>query len=379
MGAAVVTVDTDEKPDVVERVDARQHPLRHGGQERAHDRVGARVLHDVELVRGDATVAGAADRDVLQLAPAVGHGDHVLRAGLGPADGTAEAAGQPAEEQLLGLAAGLGAEAAPDVRDHHPDLLRRQAVDGAERLPGRVRALAGRVVHQPAVVGPVRRPRSRLDGRCGHALVLDPQLEHHLAPAEVGPLRRRQPDGRVGPHLGKEDDLVGGRRLGVDGRGHRLVVDDHEVSGVGRGISVLRHDDGHGLADEAHHVGGQEGPAHAVGEHRQGVGDAGQLGDVGGGEHAQHPGRCARLVQVDGGDPGVGVGRPDVGHPGRAVERQVLDVGRRPGQEPGILHPLHAVAEDAHRLPLSAAPAIRSLRPPLTSARAQASLIGCGS
>ena len=143
VGAAVVTTDTDEKPTLSRWYTPVSIRWVIGGKERPHHRVGTGVLHDVELVRGDPTVARPADRHALELAPAVGHGDHVLGAGLRPAHRASETAGEPAEQHLLGLAAGLGPEAAAHIGHDHPDPLRRQVVDRAERVAGRMGALAG--------------------------------------------------------------------------------------------------------------------------------------------------------------------------------------------------------------------------------------------
>ncbi len=72
------------------------------GQHGADQREGPGVLHDVELVGGDATVAGAAELGVLHLAAALRHRDHVLGAGLGPLHRAADRTGVEAERQLLG-------------------------------------------------------------------------------------------------------------------------------------------------------------------------------------------------------------------------------------------------------------------------------------
>ena len=170
-------------------VHAGRHALRHHRQVGAHQRVRARVLHDVEVVRGDATVAGAADLHVDPLAAALRHRLHRLGARLGVAHRHADLLRQPAERQLLADRARLHAEAAADIRHDRTHAIGGQVVELGEDVAGRVRALARRVVHQPVArrVGlPVRKPAARLDRRAVDPLVDDTQIEHDLALAEVG-------------------------------------------------------------------------------------------------------------------------------------------------------------------------------------------------
>ena len=68
----LVTTETPVKPDVGEVVDAGRHAHRHPRQDGADQRVGARVLHHVELVGGDAPVAAC--RRCGRAAPGPGRG-----------------------------------------------------------------------------------------------------------------------------------------------------------------------------------------------------------------------------------------------------------------------------------------------------------------
>ena len=61
--------------------------------------------------------------------------------------------------------------------------------------------------------------------------------------------------------------------------GGQVVVDDDEVGGISPEVPVLGDDGRHGLTREAHDVRGQQGPPHAVGQHRQRVGDPGRARD----------------------------------------------------------------------------------------------------
>ena len=152
------------------------------------------------------------------------------------------------------------------------------------------------------------------------------------------------------PTSGKRTTSSRGRRLGVDGGGQRLVVDDRRAP--------RRRPRRTGPRPRRRPRGSPTKRTTSVASRgrRMPSGSIGRVWAMRGSSATSAaentpstPGDARASSSVDGGDPGVGVGRPDVGHPGRAVERQVLDVGRRPGQEPGVLDPLHAVAEDAHR------------------------------
>ena len=113
------------------------------GQERAEPRVGPGVLQDLDPVGAHRPVPAAADGDLLDLRPAVGHADQVLVAGLGPARGPAQLPGDPADHPVLRVGAELGPERAAHVRGDDP-----------QRWPRRCRAC------RPATSGCPARPGS---------------------------------------------------------------------------------------------------------------------------------------------------------------------------------------------------------------------------
>ena len=92
--------DSGER-DVGDLVHAGHHPHRHHRQHRADERKRPCVADHVEVVRGDAPVAGAAELRSLHLPAPVGHRHHVLRAGLGPLDRAADSPRVEADRELL--------------------------------------------------------------------------------------------------------------------------------------------------------------------------------------------------------------------------------------------------------------------------------------
>ena len=182
-----------------------------------------------------------------------------------------------------------------------------EAVDLGEQVLGRMGALAGRVVDEAAVVGPVAPHRSGLDRRRRQALVDDALGDDDLAAAEVGGVGVAKRITTLVPCSGNRSTSSSQRRLGIDDRGEWFVVDDHEVGGVGAARPVLGDHGGDGLADVAHRVRGEERPAHHVGEGGDGVRGEAEVGDVGAGEDGETPGTDRGLGGVDGHDAGVGV------------------------------------------------------------------------
>ena len=147
-----------------------------------------------------------------------------------------------------------------------------------------------------------------------------------------------------------QDDRALERFFGVHEDRERFVVDEDQLRGVGTLGLGLGDDGDHGLAHVADHVGRQPGLGHLLVEHRHLERQRVQL-DVGGCDHGQDPRRAPRLVDVDGADAGMGGRRPHVGHAGRPVDLQVVDVGAPAGEELGVFLADDAVTEDAHALP----------------------------
>ena len=89
-----------------------------------------------------------------------------------PAHRPADLPAQPAEQQLLGVAADLGAEPAADVGGDHPHLLGLEPVGRGERVAGAVGVLGARPLDE-AAVDPRRRRRAHLERHGRDPLVDD--------------------------------------------------------------------------------------------------------------------------------------------------------------------------------------------------------------
>ena len=139
-----------------------------------------------------------------------------------------------------------------------------ETVDLGQQRLRRVRTLAGRVVDEASVVGPVGGAGPALDRRRGQPLVDDPLLDDDLAPAEVGlaPATRSasrcscRGRGRAGP---RPAALPRGRRRRAAARSRRARGRPRPQRHAGLG------DDGHdGLTDVADRADRQERTPHGV-------------------------------------------------------------------------------------------------------------------
>ena len=138
---------------------------------------------------GDATVSCAAHGDGLVLGPAVDIADEVLGAGLSPPDRPAVESSQLRHHDLFLGSHPLGTEAAADIGDNHPDVVRIEAECSGHIIPVGVGALAAGPAGQPGVfVG--RGGHSGLNGNRSDPGVDQVGLDDHLAVDEV--------DGRAG-------------------------------------------------------------------------------------------------------------------------------------------------------------------------------------
>ena len=306
------------------------------GQDRADGRVRAGVREHAQPVRLDASVARAADLDVEDRRARVGHRDHVLAAGLRPADRAARPARQPGDEDVL-HGQRLRAEPAADVRADDAYVLRLEAEQARQLVAVLVRRLGREPGGEAPVLSDARERGARLERTGRHALADDASRDHHVAAVE-------QP---VDALLFAEADvrLVLERALGVDEGVQRLVVDEDELGGVGGAGSGLADDDGDDLAHVADDVGGQQRPRPAVVEprpahrrHRADV-EIRRREDLRGGRGGVDP--CdARMRERRAHERDVE----------RVLRREVLDVGPLAAQEAGILLAQDALADDVrHR------------------------------
>ena len=122
-------------------------------------------------------------RDVLHLRPAVAEGEHALAAGLAPAHRAADLLGDPAEQQLLGVGADLGAEAAADVGGDDADLAGLEPVGGLDRRHRALGVLGREPLVEPTV-DPRHRRAAHLERARGDPLVDDPLRDDDLAALE---------------------------------------------------------------------------------------------------------------------------------------------------------------------------------------------------
>ena len=145
--------------------------------------------------------------------------------------------------------------------------------------------------------------------------------------------------------MGLEQDRRAGlqRRLGIDHRGERLVVDDDGVGGVHGLRPRPRHHHGHRLADEPDPADGEQRP----GEHFGTVFDRGhaQPAHVPGGEHPDDTGHRTRLVRIGRPDERVCYRRPDEHPVQRPLAGDVVGVPGGSGEQRAILAAEHGAAQ----------------------------------
>ena len=320
-------------------------------QEGADHRVGARVLHDLELVVGDAAAAGAAEAELLALAPAVHRRGEVLGPGLGPCHRTADSPCEPGQDELLRRRGALGPETAAHIWGHHPHGGLVEPVEAGQGVPHPVRGLGGGVERQPgAVGGPFDRRRPGLQRHGRQPLVGQRAGHHDLAAREVdGGL-----DTSAGTHVEGDvragvwvDQRVARGRVGQrHRRGPRLDVDEHVLSRVGGCGGCLGHHHRQRLAHEPDGVAGQHGAGHGLVDHRYGL-EIGKV-QVGRGERSEHTGLGPGLGRVHADEASAGHGRANEARMGRAVEVQVGHVAGAFGEHPRILGTKHPVPQHAH-------------------------------
>ena len=146
--------------------------------------------------------------------------------------------------------------------------------------------------------------------------------------------------------MGLEQDRRVGlqRRLGIDHRGERLVIDGDGVRGVHGLRPRLRHHHRHRLADETDPADGEQRP----GEHLGTVFDRGhaQPAHVPGGEHADDTGHRAGVVRIDRLDERVCHRGPDEHPVQRPLAGDIVQVPGRPGEQRAILAAEHGAAQN---------------------------------
>ena len=217
--------------------------------------IGADVLHDAHVEPEDAPVARRREPRVVRLlARLVGARDE-LGPGLDPLHRPAEADREQRDEHVLRVDAFLRAEPAAGVGRDDAHALDRQPDargDGAAQVIGRlVRRPDGQALRRGVVLGaePARLDRHRRHAPVGR-VILDDHRGLGERAIDVADDLADAPDdvARPGVHLGRPGAH---RRLGVDHRGQRLVLDADELGRVGRHVRIGADDHRDRLADIA--------------------------------------------------------------------------------------------------------------------------------
>ena len=276
---------------------------RHRDASRPGRGVGADVLQDVAAQPAQPALRIRRQLEVEHGPVGLGGAGGVVAAGAHPGDGPPEAESGHRGQDLLRIAAGLGAEAPADVLRQNPDLGRVEAEDlghvvaDAEDPLGR-----GPNGQAPQAVGRCR-ALARLHGRRGHAFQLQSRLHHDRV------RRERRLDVSVSELGAAGEMLVAGGGCAFDPRQRRQRVElcfDRRQGVVGL-VAVLGDHDRQRLAGVADHLTGQE----RTRPRRDLEGRAFRI--VGKGEIGSRPGRH----------------HPRQGAGGRGVDREHSGVGQR--------------------------------------------------
>ena len=249
-------------------------------EQRAEDRAdlaeAARVLVQLEPQVRDLAVAGAADGDLLQLGAAVAEAGHRLAAGLLEPHRAADLARQHADQQLLAVAADLGAEPAADVGGQDPHLVGADACGclaiGSPARPGRAASTATRAGDRRPT--PPRQPRGSSGQGATRWFMTRSLTTTSQSVEELGAgVRRAAHEHRVEHGVaagGLVDVRVARQRLlEIDQRRQRIDVGDHRLGGVGRLLVGLGDDRRDRLADPAHLAGREQRAGDARVERRR--------------------------------------------------------------------------------------------------------------
>ena len=189
--------------------------------------------------------------------------DHALAPRLRPAHGPSEAAREPADEQLLGAE-----RLAPKPPPTSGAITRSCAGLEAERAGEAQLVLVRRLRREPggqaAVLADLGGGRARLERARRHALADERVRDDDVAAVEerLVVLRAAARRGDVRADVREEQHLVLRRLVRVDDGRQRVVVDHHELGGVGARRAVLADDDRDDVADEANDVLRDERAAH---------------------------------------------------------------------------------------------------------------------
>ena len=290
----------------LEPVGARRHHDGRVRDERADDRVRARVTEHVDPEPDERAVATQAERAALHLPASVRHTDQVLAAGLRPRDRAPEPACELGHHHGFGRGLELAAESAAHLRGAHANFVVAQAERVGDRIADLVHPLRRRPHREhPGVVVDAREHAVGLHRRRRHPLVhevaADDELraEQHGRFLVVDPLERD-----VGAVLGERDQRVRLERGdGIDGDGQRLEAHVDELRGVECVSTRVGDHDRDGITHEPHGVDGQRRAIEHRWEHRVWAHRADP--EIGRSEYGHDTGCRARGRTVDRSDAGV--------------------------------------------------------------------------
>ena len=195
-------------------------------------------------------------------------------------------------------------------------------------------ALARRVMDESALGSPVGGTRTGLDWCTAQTLVDDSLLDNNLAPREVSGTRGADLENRIRAQFREQQNLVLDRLFNVDHDRQRFVLNDHQVGGVGPGLTGLGDDCHDRFTDITDRANRQEWATHLGGEVWIVVRIQADRFEVVGREDPQHSGNVECAEDVDRLDRGVGHRRPQVGDPRCVREVEVFDVFAAFGQHP---------------------------------------------
>ena len=319
---------------------------------RGAHRHGADIAERIDLQRENAALAIERQaRPVPLIAPHVRR-QEILRPVGAPSHRPAELARRVADERILGRKAGLHAEAAADVADDDPELIRLRAEHGTQQFARAGRRLVLRV-ERGATVLDHGDARARLERHGDHPLVVELDL------GDVRGAPHRGLHGRAIAVLGLGRDVA--RRVRPDERrtGRNRALRVHHArqvvvfhGGKFRGILCLRArlcDDGDDrLADVVHLALGKRRPRRR--RHRRAVGALEKRRErdmphaVGAqlchGPGGYHPRCFLYFRKVNGADARMRMRRAHQHQPALVRQLQVVAVATLAGEEALILQPL---------------------------------------
>ena len=141
-----------------------------------------------------------------------------------------------------------------------------------------------------------------------------------------------------------------GRRIGVHQRGQRLCLDIHEIGGILGSVRVGRKDDGDGLADIAHAIGGQDRLAIRIEALDAGEAeiDRRNVGHIRRGPDRNDARHVACRGRVDRADTRMGIGGADHAHVQLMRERDVGGKAAVAGDERPIFKTRYRAADEIH-------------------------------